>query len=401
MNTPWVETTLGEIAEIVSGATPSTAVEKYWGGDVRWVTPKDLSDLETPEISETSRSISEDGLRSCAATMLPANSVLLSSRAPIGLVAINSVPMATNQGFKSFVPDGRRVEPKFLYWWLKKNRPLLESLGNGATFKEISKKTTAAIPISLPPVKEQLRIASILDAADALRSKRRQALEKIHTLKQSIFVDMFGAPLTPPVSPRIETSSHSSGWRWVRLVDVAELTTGHTPDRKVADYWNGPISWVNLNEIHDFDGGICTETAARISDKGVANSSAVVLPKDTVCFSRTASIGFVTIMGQPMATSQDFVNFICGGDLNPRYLMDSMIMSRPALRASSSGSTHKTIYMRDAERFHVLLPPRGLQDSYVQMVGALDEQKRRYELSSAEFNQLFVSLQQRAFRGEL
>ena len=235
MTKAWLKTTLGEIADIVSGATPSTSEEKYWGGDVRWVTPKDLSDLETPEISETSRSISDAGLRSCAATVLPANSVLLSSRAPIGLVAINSVPMATNQGFKSFVPDHRRVESKFLYWWLKKNRPLLESLGNGATFKEISKKTTAAIPISLPPIEEQRRIASILDATDALRTKRRQALAKLDTLTQAIFIDMF---------------ERGESFATVQLADHAiAITKGTTPTSVGFDFTDTGVPFVRVQDL--------------------------------------------------------------------------------------------------------------------------------------------------------
>ena len=195
MTSGWTETTLGDIADIVSGATPKTSVEEFWDGGVLWVTPKDLGELDgRHEIDTTPRTISEAGLKSSAASLLPAGSVLLSSRAPIGHVAINTVPMATNQGFKSLVPDRSQVEPKFLYWWLRRNRPLLESLGNGATFKEISKKITAAVPIELPSLEEQRRIAAVLDAADELRAKRRLAVVKLDTLTQAIFIDMFGDP---------------------------------------------------------------------------------------------------------------------------------------------------------------------------------------------------------------
>ena len=188
----WVDTTLSEIAEIVGGATPKTAGEDYWGGDVYWATPKDLSELDGAEISSTPRTLTQAGLRSCSAQVLPPGSVLLSSRAPIGHVAINTVPMATNQGFKSLVPHRDRVDAKFLYWWLRRNRPALEAMGTGATFKEISKRATSAVPIKLPPIEEQRRIAAILDAADALRAKRREALAKLDTLTQAIFIDMFG-----------------------------------------------------------------------------------------------------------------------------------------------------------------------------------------------------------------
>ncbi|HJD51698.1 MAG TPA: restriction endonuclease subunit S, partial [Candidatus Rothia avistercoris] len=131
---------LGDICQVVSGATPKTSVEEYWDGDINWVTPADLSKLSGAYISETPRKITEAGFNSCGTNLLPENSVLLSSRAPIGHVAINTVPMATNQGFKSLIP-GDQILPKFLYYWLLDHKEYLQSLGVGATFKELSKKT--------------------------------------------------------------------------------------------------------------------------------------------------------------------------------------------------------------------------------------------------------------------
>jgi len=116
MMTKWRDTTLGDIAEIVSGATPKTSVEQYWGGGLPWVTPTDLSRLEGVYIGSTTRTLTKAGFKSCASSLLPANSVLLSSRVPIGLVAINTIPMATNQGLKSLVPNHSQVDSKFLYW---------------------------------------------------------------------------------------------------------------------------------------------------------------------------------------------------------------------------------------------------------------------------------------------
>lgn len=193
-------TTLGECCEIVSGATPSTSVAEYWDGDIAWATPKDLSDLEGKLISRTARRITNEGLASCAASVLPPNSVLFSSRAPIGHVAINTVPMATNQGFKSFVPKADRVEPSFLYHWLRAHRAHLESLGNGATFKEVSKAVVSRVEIELPPPPEQRRIAGILDKADAIRRKRKEAIALTEELLRSAFLEMFGDPVTNPKS---------------------------------------------------------------------------------------------------------------------------------------------------------------------------------------------------------
>ena len=112
----WPVATVGEVCEVVSGATPRTGKPEFWGGNVPWVTPKDLSELGQKHLSDTPRKITKAGLKSCSARMLPAQSVLFSSRAPIGLVAINTLPVCTNQGFKSLVPRSDLVSPDFLFW---------------------------------------------------------------------------------------------------------------------------------------------------------------------------------------------------------------------------------------------------------------------------------------------
>ncbi|MBW0114104.1 restriction endonuclease subunit S [Pseudonocardia abyssalis] len=183
---------LGELVEIVSGATPRSEVAEYWGGDIRWVTPADLSKLNGPYIATTPRTITRAGLASCAATVLPVGSVLLSSRAPIGHVAINTEPMATNQGFKSLVPRDGRLNAKYLYHWLRARTDYLQSLGNGATFKELSKATVERVEIPLPMPDKQRHIAAILDRAEALGAKHRRVIARIEELSQSIFSSVFG-----------------------------------------------------------------------------------------------------------------------------------------------------------------------------------------------------------------
>ena len=123
----WPAVPITKVARVVGGATPKTDNPSFWDGYIDWATPKDLSDLREKFISSTPRKITDAGLRGCAAEVLPVGSVLFSSRAPIGHIAINSVPMATNQGFKSFVP-GPELDASFLYWWLDANRERLQAM---------------------------------------------------------------------------------------------------------------------------------------------------------------------------------------------------------------------------------------------------------------------------------
>ena len=161
----WPMVRLGDVAEVVSGGTPKTSVSEYWDGDIPWVTPKDISSNKNLWISSGSRSITEFGLAKSGAILLPSKAVLWSSRAPIGLVAIASNPIATNQGFKRFIP-GNELDSCYLAHFLIYNQAVLQNLGVGATFKEVSAKRAAEIQIPLPPLEEQKRIADILNEID-------------------------------------------------------------------------------------------------------------------------------------------------------------------------------------------------------------------------------------------
>lgn len=162
----WVWASLGDVSEVVGGGTPSTTIAANWGGEIPWITPADLSGYRAKRISGGSRSLTKLGYESSGAQLLPAGSVLFSSRAPIGHVAIAETGIATNQGFKSFVPEGG-ILSDYLYYYMQRARPLAIARGSGTTFLEISGKKAATIPIPLPPPTEQ---QVIVDAIDELLS---------------------------------------------------------------------------------------------------------------------------------------------------------------------------------------------------------------------------------------
>lgn len=148
---------LKHIAEIVGGGTPKTNIKDYWGGNIPWLTPADFSGYEGMYISFGARTITEFGLKSSSAKMLPANSILYSSRAPIGYIAIAETPVSTNQGFKSVIPFDFNMSP-YLYYCLKARTDNIIQRATGTTFKEISGLEMAETVIPLPPLKEQNRI---------------------------------------------------------------------------------------------------------------------------------------------------------------------------------------------------------------------------------------------------
>ena len=163
----WKECTISDIGTVVGGATPSTKKpENYEGGTIAWITPKDLSSFSGRYIKCGERNITEIGLKSCSTQLLPANTVLFSSRAPIGYVAIAENEVCTNQGFKSVIPN-ENTDPLFLYYLLKFNKEVIENMGSGTTFKEVSGNTMKAIRVKVPVLlEEQKKISAILGAID-------------------------------------------------------------------------------------------------------------------------------------------------------------------------------------------------------------------------------------------
>ena len=211
---------LGELGEIVTGSTPDSTNKEYWNGDIAWITPADLTNHEGIYFTGKLRKITEAGYKSCSTKLMPAGSIVYSTRAPIGHCAITSFPLCTNQGFKSIVPN-KRLDAVYGFFALKFFTPQLEALGRGATFAEVNKETFESFEIPLPPLEEQKRIASLLARADRLRGLRRAAREQCDSLLQSVFLEMFG-----------HVRVNDKKWELAKFENVCESRLGKMLDDK-------------------------------------------------------------------------------------------------------------------------------------------------------------------------
>lgn len=399
----WPTKPLEQIAELYGGSTPSRDTPAFWGGDIYWVTPTDLPmpDEGISVVSKTKNRITQAGLDNSSATVVPKGTVLFSSRATIGKVAIADVPLTTNQGFANFVPHPE-VTSHFLAYALWFYREDIARLSSSTTFREVSRSTLRKYHLPVPPLAEQERIVNLLDEADELRTLRTKSDRRTAAIIPSLFHEMFGRHIKlPPVLGLLEETSAPKGWAWSRLTDVARLATGHTPSRRVPEYWNGNIPWISLTDIRALDGTVAQNTSQSVTEVGIENSSSVKLPKGTVCFSRTASVGFVTVMGREMCTSQDFVNWVCSDRLDPIYLMGALMQAREHLRSLASGSTHKTIYFPTVEQFSVPVPPLGLQKEFAARVSEIRAVQAEQSASHRRLDDLFQSMLHRSLNGEL
>jgi type I restriction enzyme S subunit len=399
---------LGDVAQFVRGVTfkPEDVTTDDGGDAIACMRTSNVQrNLDTSDVWRIPRAMVKRPDQ-----MLQTGDILVSSANSWNLVGkccwVPELPGPTTfGGFVSVLRvDQTELDPRYAYWWFSSPhmQQVVRSLGRRTTsISNLDLARCLRVNLSIPPLEEQRRIVRILDQADQLRLMRQASSDVADSLRLALFDDTFGGSHQTPVTVGDRLEPHPRGWRWELLGDVAQLATGHTPDRKKPEYWSGDVPWITLTDIRALDGRTAKNTSEAITEEGLANSSAVKLPPQTVCFSRTASLGFVTITGRAMATSQDFVNWVCSERLSPTYLMHALIRSRERLRGLSTGSTHKTIYFPTVQRFRVLVPPLAEQERFTSRIRAADVLRDRTSDHLRELNSLFASLQHRAFTGEL
>ena len=281
-----------DICTVVSGSTPKTNVDEYWDGNIKWITPAELNE-DSFYLYDSVRHITELGKAKTGLSYLPQGTVILSSRAPIGKVAIAGCEMCCNQGFKNLICSDA-IFNEYLYYFLKSKTDYLNSLGRGATFKELSKSIVENIDIKVPALDKQKEIAGILGKVYELINLRKQQLSKLDELVKARFVELFGDPMT-----------NSNGYVLKKYGDLFELNAGGTPSKQKSEYWdNGTISWIGSNMcqntvIYENDGNYITE-------EGLKHSSARMFPVDTVLIALVgATIGKTALLKFETTTNQN------------------------------------------------------------------------------------------------
>jgi len=234
----WRSAPIAEIADIVAGGTPSTSVSEYWDGDIPWCTPTDITSTEGKTLNFTERTITQAGLASSAAKLLPEGSLLLCTRATVGDVRIAGRPTATNQGFKSLVVKSPN-DHVFIYYQLATLRDRLLELSSGSTFLELSKKDLARVELLLPPPAEQKMIAEALSDADALVESLDALIAKKRDMKQAAMQQL--------LSGRIRLGGRMSEWSTLSVGFLATITKGSQLGRAEMNpmaevpVWNGGV----------------------------------------------------------------------------------------------------------------------------------------------------------------
>ena len=266
----WKEVTLGELGTIIGGATPSTKNPSFYDGNIPWLTPKDLSVNSNKYILRGERNITEAGFKSCSCKMLPKGSVLFSSRAPIGYVAIAANDMCTNQGFKSIIPN-EETDSEFLYYLLKYNKDNIASQGSGTTFAEVSGKTMKEIEVMVPKeTEDQRRIASILSSLDRKIELNNKINADLEEMAQAIFKNWFVdfEPFKDGKFVDSELGMIPEGWKVGRLTEIASYMNGLAMQKYPPENNEDSLPVLKIKELgQGFCGTDCDRCSCNIKDE--------------------------------------------------------------------------------------------------------------------------------------
>lgn len=355
--TNWKKIKLGDISEVVGGGTPSTKNDNFWNGDIPWLTPKDLSGYNSRYISRGERNITKFGLQNSSAKVLPKGTVLLTSRAPIGYVAIAENEVCTNQGFKSIVlKEGYCSE--FFYYLLKNNIDYIVGMASGSTFAEISGTQVKNLEFTIPPVGVQRKIAGVLGALDdkiELNNKINQNLElQAQALFKSYFVDK-------PYKIEKETT----------LGTVCQCVLGGTPSRAKPEYWNGNIPWINSGEVNKFR---VIKPSEYITETGLRHSATKLLPKKTTVLAITgATLGQVSLLEIASCANQSVVGILENETLPYEFIYPYIRHNISEIVSHQTGGAQQHINKQNVEQMKLKLPGKNFISTYKEKVAPLYE----------------------------
>ena len=379
--------TLGDVCDIAAGGTPSRSVMEYFGGDIPWVK---IGDLAQGKVTSTEERITQRGLEGSAAKLFPAGTVLISIFATIGRTAVLGIDAATNQAIAGITPrDARRLDSVYLRHYFDSITATLVKSARGVAQLNINLGILKALPLPLPPLPEQRRIAAILDQADALRAKRREALAQLDSLTQSIFVEMFGDPVVNP-----------KAWEFVSFGSVGTLDRGVSKSRprNAPELLGGPYPLIQTGDVSNCDGYI-RQHSATYSETGLRQSK--LWPVGTLCITIAANIAKTGILTFAACFPDSVVGFNAAQSATVEYVRVWLSFLQKALEDAAPESAQKNINLSILRDLRIPVPPLCLQQTFATRIKAVESLKTTHRAALAEMDTLFASLQHRAFAGQL
>lgn len=381
---------LGDICEIVSGSTPKTTIEEYWDGDIKWITPAELNE-NVYIINDSVRKITKLAVEKTGLSSFPEGTVILSTRAPIGKVAIAGCEMYCNQGFKNLICS-EKIFNKYLYWFLKGNTMFLNSIGRGATFKEISKAIVSEIEINVPEIEEQHEIVKILEKVNTIIRFRKQELSVLDTLVKARFVEMFG-----------NSDINEKNWSVYKMEQLCKV--GSSKRIYQNDQSLTGIPFLRISDLvnrmdtgsKDCDLFIPEEFFEKLKKQGL------VPARGDILLTARGTLGRCYIIqdDDEFYFQDGMITWLSKYDekITPLYI--SYLFEMPGFRKQidslQAGSTVAYLSISMTKKLNVMVPPFELQNQFADFVNQVNKSKVKIQKALDETQKLFDSLMQQYF----
>lgn len=402
----WCWTRLGNISTVVGGGTPSSSVAEYYeNGTIPWISPADLSGYNDMYILRGAKNITKLGLEKSSARLMPAGTVCLSSRAPIGYVAIAKNEICTNQGFKSVLPSPCFI-PEYLYWYLKGNKELLESYASGTTFLEISGSKVAQVEFPLAPLAEQQRIVdrieSLFAKLDEAKEKAQTVVDNFETRKAAILHKAFTGELT--AKWREEHGIGMESWKTTVLSDVGEVITGSTPDTKHPEFYGGDIPFIKPTELNQGRHVVCS--ADTLTEEGKNVSRPIRAGTTCICCigATISKCGFIEVDAVTNQQINSVVPYSFMDDIYVYYYCCSTDFKNELI-SNASATTLPIINKKKTSLLKIVYPEKPEQTEIVRILDDLfakeQQAKEAAEAVLEKIDLMKKAILARAFRSEL
>jgi len=349
--------------DVVNGSTPDSDYYDYWDGAINWITPADMVDFGY--VSTGERSITKKGYKSCGTTLVPSNSIVISTRAPIGKINIAKSELCTNQGCKCLVSE--KLCNKYFYYLLYSQKEQLIDAGRGTTFIELSTFSLSNFSLILPPLPEQQTIADFLDEKcykiDKVIGEIEEQIQILEDYKKSLITETVTKGLdknVPMKDSGIDWIGKIPGnWQIKKIKYLFKVINGSTPDSDYLDYWDGDITWITPADMPDF--GYISKGERSITLKGYKSCGTTLVPSNSIVVSSRAPIGKINITEDTLCTNQG-CKCLVSNNLCNKYYYYFLYSQKEQLIDAGRGTTFIELSTYSLSNFYALLPPIKIQE---------------------------------------
>ena len=370
----WTQAKVSDICQVISGSTPKTNVSENWDGDLVWVTPNDLSKQKAKYVSNSERKITTAGLRNASLTSLPLNTVIMSSRAPIGYLAINKTIATINQGCKAFVCNNE-IDSEFLYYFLQGNMDTVKSFGAGSTFAEVGKKALENLKVILPPKSEQQKIAEILSTVDEDIEKIDRVIGGTENLKRGLLRNLLTKGIGHTKFKKTKLGEIPKDWNMEELGKVALIN----PSTKLVISNDTPVGFITMADVSN-DAKVENVQERKLSQvkKGYTQFLAndVLFAKITPCMENgkggvCPDLGYKIYSGSTEFHILRESNKICSEFIH--YTVNQKDFRALAERYMTGSAGQKRVQKEFLESYKIALPPIDEQKQITKILSMVDE----------------------------